>query len=100
MQVLKYIINSLYSLALLAHVFALALRLDLGGALVAEGAALVLDEALVGQLLVAHLAGEALRVPRRVHRLDHPPHDELACKHIWISDRWEFILNMNCGPKK
>ena len=80
---------SLYSLALLAHVFALALRLDLGGALVAEGAALVLDEALVGQLLVAHLAGEALRVPRRVHRLDHPPHDELACKHIW-----EFMSNI------
>ena len=67
-----------YSLALLAHVFALALRLDLGAALVAEGAALVLDEALVGQLLVAHLAREALRVPRRRHRLDHAPDDELA----------------------
>ena len=60
----------------------------------AEGAALVLDEALVGQLLVAHLAGEALWVPRRVHRLDHPPYDEFACKHIWSLGRWEFMFNM------
>ena len=60
----------------------------------AEGAALVLDEALVGQLLVAHLAGEALRVPRRVHRLDHPTHDELACKHVLSWVRREFVLNM------
>ena len=83
---MQAIINSPYLLALLAHVFALSLRLDLGCALVAEGAALVLDESLVGQLLVAHLAGEALRVPRRVHRLDHPTHDELACKHTQSLD--------------
>ena len=30
---------------------------------------LILDEAQVGELLVAHLAGEALRVPCRLHRL-------------------------------
>ena len=35
----------------------------------AEGAALVLDEAEVRELLVAHLAAEALRVPGRAHRL-------------------------------
>ena len=29
---------------------------------------------------MAHLAGEALRVPSRHHGLDHAPYDELACK--------------------
>jgi len=39
---------------------------------------LILDEAEVCQLLVAHLAGEALRVPGGHHGLDDPPDDELA----------------------
>ena len=46
------------------------IQTHLGVALVAEGATLVLDEAEVRQLLVAHLAAEALRVPGRAHRLD------------------------------
>ncbi len=65
-------------LALLAHVFANALGLDLGVALMAQRATRVLDEAEVGQLLVAHLAGEAVRVPSHRHGLDHAAHDELA----------------------
>ena len=68
----------LYLLALLAHVLADALRLHFRAALVTERPPLVLDEALVGELLVAHLAREALRVPRRGHRLDHAADDELA----------------------
>ena len=50
-------------LALLAHVLADALRLDLGIALMAEGASLILDESQVSQFLMAHLTGEALWVP-------------------------------------
>ena len=41
----------------------------LGVALVAQRPALILDEAQVRQLLVAHLAAEALRVPGRAHGL-------------------------------
>jgi len=47
--------------ALLAHVLAHALSLHLGVARVAEGPALVLHEALVSQLLRAHLTREALK---------------------------------------
>ena len=39
-----------------------------------ESPALVLDEPEVGELLVAHLAGEALRVPGRPHRLQQDQH--------------------------
>ena len=42
----------------------------LGVALVAQRPALILDEAQVRQLLVAHLAAEALRVPGAVQRRD------------------------------
>lgn len=66
----------------MAHVFPDPLRLDFGAALVAEGPALVLNEPLVSELLVAHLAVKALRVPRGRHRLDHAADDELAC-NIW-----------------
>ena len=72
--------------ALLTHVLAHPSRFDLqsemnnvtcnsscfshlGIALVAQRPALVLDEAEVGQLLVAHLAAEALRVPGGAHGL-------------------------------
>ena len=40
----------------------------------AEGSALVLDEAQVCQLLVTHLAGETLRVPGGSHRLEYKNH--------------------------
>lgn len=63
---------------LLAHVLAHALRLDLGVALVTQTPALILDEAQIGQLLSAHFAGEALRVPGGVHGLDDPADDEFA----------------------
>jgi hypothetical protein len=46
-------------------------RLHFGVALVAEGATGVLDEPGVSQLRLAHLATEALRMPARVHGLDH-----------------------------
>ncbi len=87
-------------LALLAHVLPGTKSLHLGIARVAEGTTcnttdsdmmmtiagqlvnssrtLVLDKPQVGQLLAAHLAGEALWVPGGVGGLDHPPDDELA----------------------
>lgn len=65
-------------MAFLAHVLALACCLHLGVALVAQGSSLVLDEPQVGQLFVAHLATETLRVPGGLHCLDDPPNDELA----------------------
>ena len=39
----------------------------------AEGAALVLDETEIRQLLVAHLAAETLGVPGGAHRLQYSP---------------------------
>ena len=45
---------------------------------------LVLDESQIRQFLVAHFAGEALRVPGGVHGLDHATDDELAWKKIKI----------------
>ena len=65
-------------MALLAHVSAGPFCLDLGVALPAQRPSLVLDEPEVGQLLVAHFAGEALRVPGRIHGLDDSSNDELA----------------------
>ena len=65
-------------MTLLAHVLAHSLSLDLGVAFVTQTPALILDEAQVGQLLPAHFAGEALRVPSGVHGLDDPADDELA----------------------
>lgn len=67
-----------YSLAFMADVFAQALRLQFGVALVTEGAAAALYEAQIGQLDVTLLASEAARVPVLVHRLDHPADDEFA----------------------
>jgi len=49
--------------ALLAHVLPLPSRLHLGVAVVAQSPTLVLYETQVRQLLVAHLAAEALRMP-------------------------------------
>lgn len=67
-----------YSLAFVAHVLAQADRLHLGVALVAQRTVLVADEAAVGQLAVAQLTAEAVRVPAGRHRLDDAPNDELA----------------------
>ena len=50
---------------------------------------LVLDEAEVGQLLVAHLAGEALRVPGGHHGLDDAADDELAWNIDAICDQYD-----------
>jgi len=61
----------------LAHVLPHTRGFHLGVTLVTESPALVLDEPEVGELLVAHLAGEALRVPGRPHRLDDSSDDEL-----------------------
>ena len=65
-------------LALLTHVLAETLRFDLGVALVTEGAALVLHKAQIRQLLVTHLAAEALGVPSGIHGLDDTADNELA----------------------
>ena len=65
----------------MAHVFALALGLEHGIAVVAHGPAVVLDESQVSKLLVALRASEALGVPVLVHRLDHSANYELICKH-------------------
>lgn len=62
----------------MADVLPEALRLQLGVALVAEGAPAALDEAKVGELGVTVLAPEASWVPVLVHRLDNPSNDELA----------------------
>jgi len=61
----------------LTHVLPNARSFHLGVTLMAESPALVLDEAEVCQLLVTHLAREALRVPGRPHGLDDSSDDEL-----------------------
>lgn len=53
-------------------------RLHFGIALVAQRPILVAYEAAVGQLLVAQLAAEAVRMPAGRHRFDHAADDEFA----------------------
>lgn len=77
----------------MADVFPQTLRLELGVALVAQRPAAALDEPQVGQLDVAVLAPEAARVPVLVHRLDHPPDDELpAFSAAWGEQHLKVVL--------
>lgn len=62
----------------MAHVFAHSHSLGLGIAVVAQRLVLVPDESGVGQLLVAVLAPEAVRMPVGGHGLDHPTHHEFT----------------------
>ena len=66
----------------MAHVPAGALEPDAGVTVVAERLVAVFDEAQVGQLLAAHVAAEAGRVPAPVHRLNHAADDEL----VWMGE--------------
>lgn len=66
------------AMALVAHVLANADRLHVGVALVAQCPILVTNKARVGQLLVAPLAAEAVRMPARRHRLDDATDDKVA----------------------
>lgn len=56
--------------------FAHSHSLGLSIAVMAEGLVLVPDEARIGQLLVAVLAPEAVRMPIGGHGLDHTAHHE------------------------
>ena len=64
--------NSFFILVIFCTVVVKAAA-HLSVALMAEGAALVLDEAEIRQLLVAHLAAETLGVPGGAHRLQYSP---------------------------
>lgn len=65
-------------LTLVAHIAPIAGLLLHLVALPAQRPAAVPQEANIGKLLAASLAKEALRVPARIHRLDHTPDDELT----------------------
>jgi len=64
--------------AFLAHVFAQSGCFHLGIAIVAQGPALVLDEAEVRQFFMTHLTCEAVGVPGHLHGLNNSSYDELA----------------------
>lgn len=82
-----------YGMALLAHVLAHALGLHLRVALVTEGSSLIFDESEIGQLLVTHLAGEALRVPGGHHGLDDTSNDELAAfSAAWREENVKIVF--------
>ena len=67
-----------HSPALVAHVSPRPLQSNPGVTVVAESLVAVFDEAQVCQLLAAHVAAEAGRVPAAVHRLDDATDDELV----------------------
>lgn len=66
------------SMALLAHVFATLRGLDTSIALMAQSAVLVSYKTRITQLLRAQLATEAIWMPRRIHRLDHPSNHDVS----------------------
>jgi hypothetical protein len=82
-------------LALVAHVLPASSSLDLCVALVAQRFVAVLHKPRVGQDRLAHPAPEAPGVPRRVHRLDDTPDDELICNEqdIYTFDQLQRKLS-------
>jgi len=82
-----------HGVALLTHISSGPFCLDLCVAFPAESPSLIFNEAKICQLFVTHLTGEALRVPGRVHGLDHSSHDELpAFSTAWGKQDMEVML--------
>jgi len=83
------------AVALLAHVLPNAIRLHLGVALMAQSSALIFDESQVGQLLVTHLAREALCMPGGLHSLDNSADDEFATfLAAWREQHMKVVLTV------